>query len=70
MGDFSLPKEQLARVAVKTLVIDGGTIPWLSYAAQATASALPDAQRRTLSGQPHNVAPEAIAPTLVEFFQG
>jgi len=68
-GDFSLPKERLASVAVETLVIDGGTTPWLSYAAQATASALPYAQRRTLSGQPHNVDAAAIAPTLVEFFQ-
>jgi hypothetical protein len=54
---------------VRTLVIDGGETPWLSHAAQAVADALPNAQRRTLKGQPHNVSPEAIAPVLVEFFK-
>jgi len=70
MGDFSLPKERVASVTVPTLVIDGGQTPWLSHAAQAVADALPNAQRRTLQGQPHNVAPEAMAPVLVEFFAG
>jgi pimeloyl-ACP methyl ester carboxylesterase len=70
MGDFSLPYAKVASVTVPTLVIDGGQTPWLSHAAQAVASALPHAQRRTLSGQPHNVDPEAIAPVLVEFFKG
>jgi len=69
-GDFSLPKDRIATVSVPTLVIDGGTIPWLSQAAQAVASALPNAQRHTISGQPHNVDPEAIAPVLVSFFKG
>ena len=68
-GDFSLPAEHIASVAVPTLVIDGGTTPWLSHAAEAVAQALPHAQRRTLHGQPHNVAPEALAPALVEFFK-
>jgi pimeloyl-ACP methyl ester carboxylesterase len=70
MGDFSLPTERVASVTVPTLVIDGGEMPWLSHAAQAVADALSNAQRRTLPGQPHNVAPEAIAPVLVEFFAG
>src|SRR5262249_4311579 len=64
MGDYSLPAERVASVTVPTLVIDGGMTPWLSRAAQAVAAALPDAQRRTLTGQPHDVAPEAIAPVL------
>jgi pimeloyl-ACP methyl ester carboxylesterase len=68
MGDFSMPKERIARVTVPTLVIDGGQTPWLSHAAQAVADALPNAERRTLSGQPHNVEAEALAPALVEFF--
>lgn len=69
MGDFSMPKEQLAAVSVPTLVIDGGQTPWISYAAQAVATALPNAQRYTIAGQPHNVADEAMAPVLIEFFQ-
>jgi pimeloyl-ACP methyl ester carboxylesterase len=67
-GDFSLPTERIASVTVPTLVIDGGETAWLSHAAQAVAAALPHAQRHTLKGQPHNVAPEALAPVLVEFF--
>jgi hypothetical protein len=68
MGDFSMPKTGFAMVTMPTLVIDGGEIPWLSLSAQAVADALPNAQRRTLKGQPHNVDAAAIAPTLVEFF--
>jgi len=69
MGDFSLPTERVATVTVPTLVIDGGETSWLTHAAQAVVDALPNAQRRTLKGQPHNVAPEALAPALVEFFK-
>ena len=68
VGDYSLPVERLASVTVPTLVLDGGTSNWLTDAANAVADALPNAQRRTLEGQPHNVAPEAVAPALVAFF--
>jgi pimeloyl-ACP methyl ester carboxylesterase len=68
-GDFKLPKERLAKVTVETLVIDGGTVPWLSQAAQAVADTLPHAHRHTIAGQPHNVADEAMAPVLVDYFQ-
>ncbi len=44
MGDFSLPKERIASVTIPTLVIEGGETLWLSHAAQATASALPNAR--------------------------
>lgn len=69
MGDFSLPKERIAKATVETLVIDGGTVPWMSQAAQAVADTLPHAHRRTIAGQPHNVADEAMAPVLIEYFQ-
>jgi hypothetical protein len=69
MSSFSLPKERIAKATVETLVIDGGTIPWLSQAAQAVADTLPNAHRRTIAGQPHNVADEAMAPVLREYFQ-
>jgi hypothetical protein len=69
MGDFSLPRERLAKATVETLAIDGGTVPWLSQAAQAVADTLPHTYRRTIAGQPHNVADEAMAPVLREYFQ-
>ena len=70
MGDNNaLPTERVASVTVQTLVIDGGASPvWMRNAAQAVADAFPNAQRRTLEGQTHAVAPEAIAPVLEEFF--
>jgi pimeloyl-ACP methyl ester carboxylesterase len=67
-GDFSLPAERLSCVKVPTVVIDGGTTPWLTNAAEAVAAVLPDVRRRTLEGQPHNVDPAAIAPAVTEFF--
>ena len=42
----------------------------LTAAADAVSAVVADAERRTLSGQPHNVDPAAIAPALTEFFLG
>ncbi|MGH2396828.1 MAG: alpha/beta fold hydrolase [bacterium] len=69
MGDYSLPTERAAAVKIPTLVLAGGaSFPFMRETAQALATIIPDAQHRTLDGQEHNVAPEAIAPALVEFF--
>jgi pimeloyl-ACP methyl ester carboxylesterase len=71
MGDFNVPTAQLASITVPTLVMDGGASPAsMRHAAQAVAAAIPDAQYRTLAGQTHEVAPEVIAPKLIEFFVG
>ena len=71
MGDYSLPTERAAAVTVPTLVMDGGaSFTGMGESAQALADALPDGHRRTLEAQEHNVAPEALAPVLVEFFTG
>ena len=69
MGDYSLPAERIAAINVPTLVIDGGaSFPFLRATANAIAKILPNGQRHTLEGQTHNVAPEAIAPVLRDFF--
>ncbi len=71
MGDSSVPTQRIASVTVPTLIIDGGASPaFMRNAAQAAADALPNAQRRTLKGQTHDVAPEVLAPVLEEFFIG
>jgi hypothetical protein len=50
--------------------IDGGASPeFMHNAAQAAAHALPNAQRRTLEGQTHDVAPGVLAPILEQFFK-
>jgi pimeloyl-ACP methyl ester carboxylesterase len=71
MGDYSLPTERAAAVTVPTLVIAGGaSLPLMRVTAQALAGILPNGQTRTLEGQEHDVAAEAIAPVLVAFFNG
>jgi len=71
MGDYSLPKKLLASVTTPTLVIVGEKSDVrLRHAAQAAAETLSNAQLRTLESQTHDVAPEALAPVLEDFFKG
>lgn len=73
MGEESaIPSERAAGLAVPTLVMDGGAseFPFMHTTAVALAKAIPGAQHRTLGGQTHQVEPEALAPALVEFFEG
>ncbi len=68
--EASVPTRRAARVAVPALIMDGGAteFPFMHVTAVALANAIPNAQHRTLEGQTHEVAAEAIAPVLVEFF--
>jgi pimeloyl-ACP methyl ester carboxylesterase len=69
MDDYSLPVEKAAAVTMPALVIAGGaTWEWMQATAKALADAIPNAEFRLLEGQTHNVAPEALAPVLVDFF--
>jgi pimeloyl-ACP methyl ester carboxylesterase len=71
MGDGSVPVERLASVTVPTLVIDGAkSEDFLQNGARAVAAALPNAQHRSLAGQAHDVAADALAPELAGFFTG
>ena len=68
--DGTVPVEQAARVSVPTLVMDGGaSFPFMHTTAVTLAEAMPKGQHRTLDGQTHEVAAEAIAPVLIEFFK-
>ena len=72
MGDLTsgkpLPPARWAGVTIPTLVIDGGDSPtWARNAVQAIVDVLPQAQRRTLAGQTHQVDPEVLAPLLDAF---
>jgi pimeloyl-ACP methyl ester carboxylesterase len=68
LGDGSVPRDEAALVKVPTIVLDGGASPAIMRAAATTAAAIPQARRVTLAGQTHDVAPDALAPVLVEFF--
>jgi pimeloyl-ACP methyl ester carboxylesterase len=70
MSGKPLPARRWASVTTPTLVMDGGASPpFFHNGAQALADILPNAQRRTLEGQSHGVAPDALAPVLLDFFQ-
>lgn len=64
------PAARWARLAVPTLVMDGGESPkFMHTAAQALADMRPAVvRRRTLAGQTHAVDVELLASVLVEFF--
>lgn len=67
--DASVPTEKAARLSIPALVMDGGaSYPFMHVSALALAKAMPCGQQRTLEGQTHEVAAEALAPVLVEFF--
>jgi hypothetical protein len=69
LADGHVPRHLTSAIAVPTLVLAGGSSPdGLQQAAKATADALPTGELRTLDGQTHDVAPDALAPLLVEFF--
>ncbi len=72
MGDTTngrpLPAEPWASIATPTLVLDGGKSPaQVRRAADELAARLPNAQRRTLAGQSHNVSMKLLGPAIAEF---
>jgi pimeloyl-ACP methyl ester carboxylesterase len=68
--DAAVPTDRAARVTMPALVMDGSeSFPFMHTTAMALADAMPKGQHRTLEGQTHEVAAEAIAPVLVEFFK-
>jgi hypothetical protein len=69
--DSSIPTERIAVITAQTLVINGGaSFPFMDDTAQALSKAIPHAKRYTLEGQTHDIAPEALAPVLMDFFLG
>jgi pimeloyl-ACP methyl ester carboxylesterase len=68
--DASIPTERAAKVSTPTLIMDGGeSFPFMHVTATSLAKTIPNAQHRTLQGQTHEVASEALAPVLIEFFK-
>ena len=70
-ADRSLPVERWKAITARALVMDGGASPgWARNAVRAVADALPNAERRTLPGQTHEVDPAVLAQVMIEFFKG
>lgn len=73
MGEESaIPTKRAARLAVPTLVMNGEGSEWsfMQGTAVALANAIPNAQHHMLEGQTHEVDSKALAPVLIEFFNG
>jgi pimeloyl-ACP methyl ester carboxylesterase len=69
MGDYSPPLARAERVKAPTLVLTGGaSFPFMRETAEALVKALPNGESRTIEGQSHDIAAEALAPVLKEFF--
>jgi pimeloyl-ACP methyl ester carboxylesterase len=69
MGDSAVPVHRAGRIRVPSLVLVGGASPeFLRYGGERVAAAIPHADVVVLEGQTHDVAAEAVAPQLVDFF--
>ena len=68
----SIPVERAASIKASTLVMDGGSslksMPFMHATADKLAKTIPNAQRRTLEDQDHNVDEKVLAPVVTEFF--
>jgi len=68
--EASIPIERAARVAMPALVMDGSeSFPFMHTTAVALANSMPQGHHQTLNGQTHEVAAQALAPVLIEFFK-
>ena len=69
MSGNPLPTNRWSSVTIPTLVMDGSESPaYQRNGVQALVDILPNAQRRTLASQTHDVSPAALAPALVGFY--
>ncbi|MFI6815669.1 alpha/beta fold hydrolase [Nonomuraea sp. NPDC050328] len=60
----------MVTVGAPVLVADSGLDAGMTADCTALAAVLPDAERRTLHGQPHDPDPAALAETLTAFYRG
>lgn len=69
LGDGAIPADRLAQISVPTLVVAGGNSPeWMRQAAEDVAAAVPHGKYQTLPNQAHEVAADALAPVLIDYF--
>ncbi len=69
-ADGSVPADRFAGITAPVLALYGGaSAPWAAASATAVAEAVPDGRKNVIDGQDHAVAPDAVAPVLLEFFR-
>jgi pimeloyl-ACP methyl ester carboxylesterase len=68
-ASFTVPADELARIAVPALVLCGGkAAPEMRAAQEHVARAIPGAEHGVLAGQTHQVSPAALEPEILRFF--
>jgi pimeloyl-ACP methyl ester carboxylesterase len=68
-AQFTVPAEEIATISVPTLVMAGSkAAPEMLGAQERIAETVRGAEHRILDGQPHNVAPAALATEARRFF--
>ncbi len=67
LRDFALPAERYAAVIAPVLLLDGGSIPWLSQGLEALVDVLPNAELRTLADQQHDISPDVLVAAVGDF---
>jgi alpha/beta hydrolase family protein len=69
MGDYSVPVDAIAAIAVPAQVLTGGASDeWMKAGNEVVVQSLRDGSHRILPGQQHNVDAGVLAPALKEFF--
>jgi pimeloyl-ACP methyl ester carboxylesterase len=68
LGDGRPPAARLATITRPALVATGGGAPFFEQAADAIATAVPQAQRITIEGQGHTADPQTVASVLERFY--
>jgi pimeloyl-ACP methyl ester carboxylesterase len=70
LGDGAVP-DAVKRITAPTLVMVGEkSMPFMHATADRIAELVPNAERKTVGGQAHQAAPEAVVPLLRDFFGG
>lgn len=69
MSGNPLPVDRWVTATMPTLVFTGeASDPFFENSAKELTSILPNAQRRTVPGQSHDIQNEVLAPILIDFF--
>lgn len=69
-ADGGVPADRFAGIAAPVLALHGGaSASWAAASATAVAAAVQDGRKNVIDGQVHAVAPDAVAPVLLEFFR-
>ncbi|MCB5274107.1 putative hydrolase [Arthrobacter sp. SO5] len=69
-ADGSVPADRVAGIAAPVLALFGGaSAAWAAASATAVADAVRDGRKDVIEGQDHAVAPDAVAPVLLDFFR-